>query len=438
MVFSTRSRARKTVLHPALLSAAAVLLTAAACAVPPAPVETVASEPPEAPAPASPGTYPSGEVPSRPALPDYRQVPDLETVWELDIPEPITAPFAHDREAGRIYLGTRGGTVLAVESESGTLVWLHDAVGEVSSAPAFDDERVYVGFREPGGAVGLDTSSGRQDWRSVAVGWVARDPVFLDGAVLFISDYDLLALSPETGERYYRYELPLPLNTELTSLRRSGGSLIGSFVLPAGDGGGLLLLRRIRSGRIERLNLGFSPDRLASAAADELYLAGPAFGATEAVLGVVDLDSWELRESLHLQEGSRLLGALPPRGDMSGGVALGTVPPGMLLLDRSPGDSGLSRRWYSRRIHPGETALAWSPSGLEGGSGLVVSGRGVEGLVVYDSVSGDPLFHFPLEPELSVRFLSVGPERVYLLVSSAGGTRGRLIALATDSSAADF
>ncbi len=353
--------------------------------------------------------------------------------WERPVGDSVEEALAYEAATETLYVGTRSGLVLAVDAATGENRWLHDAVGEVSSAPAFDDSRVYVGFREPGGAVALDKATGRLLWRTVAVGWVARDPVVSHNTVLFVSDANLLALSPRTGERLATYELSVPDGAELNNLNLWGDGLIASYLGRAGAG--VVIVPRVRNTRSVSYSLDHEVVDLRITADEGVLVHGPAGTGDGTVLTVVEgVEQPERSDDApvvvdRFRSGSRLLGVVHER------LLMSTVPPAVTSFS-SVSPEGLTEVWRTLRYHPGERAQRWAPSGLrpaglQVSGSVAVSGRGVEGIVGYDPATGEILYHFELEEGVVVRGFAAGPERLYLLLSTATGGRATLVALST-------
>jgi outer membrane protein assembly factor BamB len=104
--------------------------------------------------------------------------------------------------AGRLYLGTHGGKVLALEPETGAPVWSFSAGDAVLSAPAVADGRVYAGSYDHF-VYALDAATGRLVWKRDTLGAVVNTPtVSADGTRLVVGTraYDLLGLEARTGE----------------------------------------------------------------------------------------------------------------------------------------------------------------------------------------------------------------------------------------------
>ncbi len=387
--------------------------------------------PPEPPtlSPATPTEreYPGGELPEREPLPDYAEVPLLPIVWELNLRDRVDEALSYDRGTNTLFVGTRRGVVLSIAGGDGRVRWSHDAVGEVSSAPTFDDSRVYVGFQEPGGAIGIDRRTGRQLWRTVAVGWVARDPVVRGGRVFFLSAGRLLSITTATGERAGLYNPAVPRNADLGNLQGLGDGTIASFSRDPSRGdaggngngvarGGLLRISNPRRPAFELLELSHSVVRARIPADNRIAVHGYPASRAGGILSIVDTARFRVHTAVPLHPSARLMGAAQNT------VYVSAVPPAIIALSAN----SLSTLWRTRRIHAGNSAVDWPDD-----RGVAVSGNGTEGVVLYDRRTGVINAHFVLPDGLQVRQLVAGRQYLYLLVSTGEGSRARILALTT-------
>jgi len=103
---------------------------------------------------------------------------------------------------GRLYLGTHGGRVLALEPEKGTVVWEFAAGDAVLAAPAVQEGRVYAGSYDHF-VYALDTATGELVWKRDTLGAVVSTPAVSkegDRLVVGTRAYDLLGLDARTGD----------------------------------------------------------------------------------------------------------------------------------------------------------------------------------------------------------------------------------------------
>jgi outer membrane protein assembly factor BamB len=143
---------------------------------------------------------------------------------------------------GRLYVGTHGGRVLAIEPKSGALLWEADLGGSVLAAPSVSGDRVYAGSYG-GKVVALDSATGRTVWSFDTQGAVTSTPIVSDGIVLVGSrSYDLFGLDAATGallwNRYIWFSW-----IESTPAVHGGDAYVGS------SDAGKLFAFDVRSGR---------------------------------------------------------------------------------------------------------------------------------------------------------------------------------------------
>jgi outer membrane protein assembly factor BamB len=110
-------------------------------------------------------------------------------------------------ERGRLFLGTNHGLVLAVQAETGRVLWERRFAGCVAASPAVGNGIVYLGFTDPPPCRGtaptflaaFDARDGKTLWRFRA-GVVETSPLLTEGRVYFGSwDHRVYALDARTG-----------------------------------------------------------------------------------------------------------------------------------------------------------------------------------------------------------------------------------------------
>ena len=102
--------------------------------------------------------------------------------------------------AGRLYVGTHDGHVLALDPKTGARVWDFAAGDSVLAAPAVDSGRVYAGSYDKH-VYALDAATGRLLWKRDTQGAVVSTPA-VAGDLVVVGNrcYDLLGLQAATGE----------------------------------------------------------------------------------------------------------------------------------------------------------------------------------------------------------------------------------------------
>src|SRR5262249_44778679 len=119
-------------------------------------------------------------------------ITDQRSRWDVSSSGVAAAP-------GRLYGGTYGGHVVALDPATGTRVWEFAAGDSVLSTPAVDGRRVYFGSFD-GSVYALDGATGRQLWKHETGGPVVSAPAVYDNKVIIGSrSFDLLALDAATG-----------------------------------------------------------------------------------------------------------------------------------------------------------------------------------------------------------------------------------------------
>jgi outer membrane protein assembly factor BamB len=132
--------------------------------------------------------------------PPYRKLWSVYGDWSLMEFPPVL-------ERGRLFLGTNHGLVLAVQAETGRVLWERRFAGCVAASPAVGNGIVYLGFTDPPPCRGtaptflaaFDARDGKTLWRFRA-GVVETSPLLTEGRVYFGSwDHRVYALDARTG-----------------------------------------------------------------------------------------------------------------------------------------------------------------------------------------------------------------------------------------------
>lgn len=208
---------------PVLFGVAALLL-AAAC--------TTGNEPPP--------IYPEGDDGARRlgTVALYRQI----TLPDNFILRPDEfGSVAVDAARGLLYVGSREGTLLALEQDSGDVVWELPLGGPVASTPVLvrDEvgEQLLVGT-DNGGLFSIDPATTKERWRYETDGRIRNPAVLVEGVVYLVNSRDqVFALDARTGAWRWQYEQEL--QTDFTVLGHAGLGFVPAVDPTAGDPGTL-------------------------------------------------------------------------------------------------------------------------------------------------------------------------------------------------------
>lgn len=122
----------------------------------------------------------------------------------------------HSREV--IYVGSRDGTLLALDHMTGDVVWEMQMNGAVSSRPALADlpgdepreDAVLLVGTDNGAMVAIDPDDQEVLWRYQTDGKIRNEPVTQEGVVYFVNSRDqVFALDVRTGDWRWQYEQEL-------------------------------------------------------------------------------------------------------------------------------------------------------------------------------------------------------------------------------------
>lgn len=107
--------------------------------------------------------------------------------------------------SGRVYFGGYDGNVYALDAATGGLLWKRDTGKAVVSTPAVSGDRVIVGSRSYD-LVGLDAATGELAWKHYLwFSWVESSPTLRDG-VVYVGSSDaaiVAAHDARTGQRLW-------------------------------------------------------------------------------------------------------------------------------------------------------------------------------------------------------------------------------------------
>jgi len=129
--------------------------------------------------------------------------------------------------AGRLYVGTHDGRLVAIDPARGAKLWEFAAGDSVLAAPAVDSGRLYFGSFDKH-VYALDAASGQLLWKRDTQGAVVSTPA-VAGNRLVIGNrcYDLLGLDTKTGEVAWKRYLWFTW-VESSATVRDGVAYVGS------------------------------------------------------------------------------------------------------------------------------------------------------------------------------------------------------------------
>ncbi len=113
---------------------------------------------------------------------------------------------------GTVYVGSDDGRLYAVDAATGTAVWTFADPGRIRSSPTVVEGTVYVGSRDST-LYAVDAETGNEEWRFDAPsGAVFSSPTVVDGTVYVGSDDGrLYAVDAATGTEVWRFADPAGL-----------------------------------------------------------------------------------------------------------------------------------------------------------------------------------------------------------------------------------
>ncbi len=168
-----------------------------------------------------------------------RRVLSLEFQRQITLPDNFVlrpdeyAGVATDHRRNLLYVGGRDGAFLALDAETGTVVWERPFAGEISSVPLLlEQEDLLLFGTDNGEFVALDLQTREPRWIYETAGTVRAKPLVEGGLVYFSNSRDqVYALDVATGDWRWQYPTESELPTDFTIYGRAGLSY-----MPRGDG----------------------------------------------------------------------------------------------------------------------------------------------------------------------------------------------------------
>jgi len=348
------------------------------------------------------------------------------------------AAVAVDHPRSQLYVGSREGSLIALDRADGTVLWEVELGGAVSSRPVLVDPEgdaprsplLLVGT-DNGELIALDLETREPRWRYRTDGKIRNEAVVREGVVYFANSRDqIFALDVRTGEWRWQYEQEF--QTDFTIHGRAGLTY-----LPAHSG-----LEGLGDGEPGVIFTGFDNGKVAAIGAgsgDALWLASvaPAEGGD-----FVDCDSTPLLlldrqevvvagQSTGVHALSLLDGAVRWKFPVRGAGSVVEGPSGELLFASSlEGIFSLERdghlRWRSQ-VDPGVLSTP-----VHVGDALYVT-HSERGWLAFDTAAGEFLAQIDIGSGMSsVPVYDPIDERFYVT-----SNRGVLLALSLHQAAAE-
>ncbi|ALU43040.1 outer membrane protein assembly factor BamB [Pseudoalteromonas rubra] len=179
-------------------------------------------------------------------LPEIVNQFETDVVWQESIGDGVEHYFSRLTPTfyqSTVYVAERNGLVAALDSSSGDTLWEVDTRETPAFWPWEDDDtaklsggilqaygKLYIGS-EHGEVIALDRETGEVVWRKAVPGEALSTPAAGDGLVYVnLGSGKLLALHPDTGEERWQFEQEVPALTlrGLSSpTSANGGVLVG-------------------------------------------------------------------------------------------------------------------------------------------------------------------------------------------------------------------
>lgn len=184
------------------------------------------------------------------ALTDIVTKVNIKRLWSTKIgdgAEFLRVALQPAGDGNRIYAASRDGNVVALNPETGKVLWRTELEMELSAGPGVGNNLVVVGAAD-GFLIGLDAASGVESWRANVTGETLARPVIKDNVVVAITiDNRLRAVSAFDGSPRWIVEQSTPA---LTMRGSATPVVVGNSVIGGFDNGRLVAVN-LASGDIE-------------------------------------------------------------------------------------------------------------------------------------------------------------------------------------------
>jgi outer membrane protein assembly factor BamB len=243
-------------------------------------------------------------------LTDIVQTVGLNTLWSERVTRGtderrlyLVPAFAADR----LYVADSRGRLVAVEANSGRVVWTRETKLHFSGGPAVKGDRLVIGT-SAGQVLAFSTANGSELWRTQVGSEVLSVPRIADTAQVFVHTLDdsIYGIDANTGEEQWRVTYPAPVLT----LRGSSSPVVTPTGVLVGLSGGRLVNLDPNDGTplwdvaVTRPSGRSELSRIADIDADPVVIGSVAFvGSYNGDLAAVDINSgtvlWRRQLSAH-------------------------------------------------------------------------------------------------------------------------------------------
>ncbi|SFB70425.1 Beta-barrel assembly machine subunit BamB [Cupriavidus sp. OV038] len=153
----------------------------------------------------------------------------VKQAWKADVGKSGPYVMAPVAAGNNVYVSSKGGTVLALEGNSGRTLWKAKTDLDLTSGPGSDGSVTAVAG-EKGAIYAFDTS-GKQIWKKQVNGEVLSAPLVGNGLVVVrTTDTRVIGLDAQTGDRrwiYQRSQTPLNLRAAMGMVYAGDGIVMG-------------------------------------------------------------------------------------------------------------------------------------------------------------------------------------------------------------------
>ena len=241
-------------------------------------------------------TAEDNSIPPTP-LTDIAQRIDLDELWSKDVGDGSDEKYLKltpSINSGRVYIAENGGDLLALDMNTGSVIWDTDTDQPISGGPGSSDTQVLIGTQE-GQVIAYDPETGEQLWLSQLTSEILSRPAVSNGIVVARTiDGKIFGLDDATGKRIWIYDHKVPALT----LRGTGNPIIDSGLVLCGFDGGRMVALEIGTGkliweaRISRAKGANELDRMVDIDAELIIDAGTIFVSTfQGNVAAVDLNT---------------------------------------------------------------------------------------------------------------------------------------------------